>query len=172
MGEVFGRAGRAGFWGGVGAAAAMVIYAIILKIINQQSGPSTIGYYIVFPLALIAAVFFARTAVADRLYTVGLVMSGVLAAFVGSAFYNVWVVINTRFIVGGPIPQLVVTHEDYLARATAGEDVARELAALERFMESPELFAFNVFVRLFVLFAPVAVIAALVMRFFIRVGDK
>ncbi len=171
MGEVFGRAGRAGFWGGAGAAGAMVVYAIILKIINQQSGPSTIGYYIVFPLALMAAVFFARTVVASRLYTLGLVMTGVIAAFVGSAFYNVWVVINTRLIVGGPIRQLVVTHEDYLARAAAGEDVAQELAVIERFMESPEFFAFNVFVRLFILFAPVAVIAALFMRFFVKVDE-
>ena len=143
MGEVFGRATKAGLWGGVAAAAAMVVYAIILKIIGQQSGPSTIGYYIVFPIALVAAVYFSRTVLADRFYTLALVWAGVTAAFVGAALYNIWVVINTRFIVCGPIPQLVATHEDYLARAAAGEDVALELAAIESFMESPELFAVN-----------------------------
>ncbi len=165
MGEVIGSASKAGLWGGVIVAGAMVVYAIVLKIIGQQTGPSTIGYYIVFPVVLFAAIFVARNALESRLLTMALIWTSVTAAVSGAALYNVWVVFNSRFLIGGPIPQLVETYEAYRERAAAGDDVAQELAAIEGFMASPELFALNVFIRLAILFVPVSVAFALIVRF-------
>jgi|GEM_PF-3914547 len=165
MGEVIARASKTGLLGGVAAAAAMVIYALILKLIGQEAGVSAVGYYIVFPVALFAVLYLARNPLENKLMTLGLVWMGVIATVSGAAFYNVWVVVNTRFLVGGPIPHLVLTYETYRKRAEAGEDVSQELATLEAFMASPELFAVNVFARLVILFVPVAIVFALVVRF-------
>ncbi len=171
MGEVIWRASKTGLLAGVAIAVAMVIYAVILKLIGQQAGASTIGYYIVFPVVLFATLFLARNTLKNRLLSLGLVWVGVIATVSGAALYNVWVVVNTRFLIGGPILQLVSTYETYLARAEAGENVSSELAVIESFMASPELFAVNVFARLVILFVPVAIVFALIVRFVFKRSD-
>ncbi len=154
-------------YGGI-MAGVMIVYALFLKLIGAETGISTWGYYLVFPIVLtIAMMRFPPAAAAGSSYLT-VVLSGLSVSVIGSFFYCLWVIVNTRWIVKGPIPALVEQYETYQSRADAGENVERALSSLQFFMASPEAFAVNVWVKLVIFGGLLSLILALVFRFIKR----
>lgn len=149
---------------GVGIAFALVIYALLLKVIDRVAGVSTWGYYILFCIFVFVAQIYASNSVPGGMTGLWrLFLQGVSAVVVASFLYCLWVVINTRVLEKGPIPQLRTTHKSLEERAASGEDVAKQLEKSERLLNSPELFALNVFLSLTILFIPIVTVLTLLL---------
>jgi len=146
-------------------ALAMLFYALILKLIGQQTGITTIGYYLLFVVGIIT---FVRQYIKKNTGVTFINQSGhllLLSAF-SSLFYSVWVVFNSRIIINGPIPNLVASLKTLRAREAAGEDVTEAIATTIRFIDNPEIFAANVGTMLLLVGLLIGLVSILIIRQF------
>ena len=115
----------------------MIGYALALKLFSAETS-GTYLYYVIFGLGAMISTWRLQS---DRSgwQTFGL---STLAIVISVAGYGGWILFNTFLIIDGPIPTLVLA----LEQATD----QKSTAAVQRFIDSPALFAANTAVVLFI----------------------
>jgi len=145
--ETIWSAKRQGLRLGLVLAGSLTLIGIVLKLLGHESGGITILYYLIYPVVLPTWAVIAAKRHPTPLRFLSLLWTGLIAVVSGSALYSLWVIFNTRVLIGGPIPTLVEAMADVERRRAAGEIVTRT-RTLELSMESPELFALMVTIQL------------------------
>ena len=109
----------------------MVVFALILKVLDAPTRGTAL-YYVIFAAGVAVNTAHLLQKQQGWQKYAGIAVMPPLAAF----GYACWVVFNTKVLIGGPIPSLLLS----LEQAKTPE----KIASIQRYVDSPELFAANI----------------------------
>ncbi len=148
----------------------MITYAVLLIMAGADSGATIIGYYLIFAGSILELARRHNIACDSRNTPYDQFKFASWAAAIAAAFYSLWVVFNSRVLIGGPIPTLIEQRDALQSSAAAGNNVSEQLVAVQSYIDSPERFAANVWVTLVIFGVLLAVILALVHKVRLTLG--
>ena len=116
----------------------MIGYALVLKLFSAETS-GTYLYYVIFGLGAMISTWRLHSS-RSGWQAFGL---STLSIVISTAGYAGWILFNIFVIIDGPIPTLVLALEQATNQQTTD--------AVQRYIDSPELFAANTAVVLFIL---------------------